>query len=156
MSRPCLFITVCLSFFPGRAEYRWIASPTLTIASRGSWRRSTCPCLQKRPAAGRRDATTSSASTPFTDRSRESWSSAASTSKNTVCFCRDRSRARFAPQEQSDSLQGVVVVHNPEMAEVESQPALYEAQRLNPHFDLGLQTVGIFRVGSSRKRVRQV
>lgn len=31
-----------------------------------------------------------------------------------------------------------------------------EALRPNLHFDLGLQTVGIFRVGSSRKRVQQV
>lgn len=87
--------------------------------------------------------TKSSASTPFTGRFPEWWSSAASTLKNTVRFRWNRSRAETGL---------VVFVHN--------QKGYWkqrgEILRLNLHLDLGLQTVGIFRVGSSRKRVRQV
>lgn len=60
----------------------------------------------------------------------------------------------FVPQKQSVSLQGDLCQHSKDTGS--RTTASVEALSPNLYFNLGLQTVGIFRVGSSRKRVRQV
>ncbi len=122
-----------------RAEYLWIASLTLMITSLGSWRPSSCPCQRRQLATGKIATTKSSVSTLFSDRCQGSWISAASTWKTTV---------HIVKVDKTLNKSGTNIIRMCLRMNIFTQKASLSS--------LGLQTVGIFRVGSSKKRVRQV
>lgn len=137
----CIDCGWATSLFASRVACQWTQSQTWMTTSPAFSRHCSSLCRLKRQVKRRSTGTKGWASIPFTVRCPEWWTAAVSTSRNTV----------------SISVKHIMLIQSFSRPQWPQWQELERAQDwVLSLFCSGLQTVGIFRVGSSKKRVRQV